>query len=93
MHFFIDMFISLSEVESSKTSLALRTHFEVLGFGLEAYKSWFSFFGGRLINFFGEHLHLVPLASRGSVLKKSILGLGLEMCVLDSTSEVYIRSK
>ena len=30
---------SKSEVESSRTSLALRTHFEVLGLGLEASKS------------------------------------------------------
>ena len=45
------------------------------------------------IYFFGEHLRLCPwsraflsLASRGSVLEKAVLGLGLEPYVLDSTS-------
>ena len=49
--------------------------------------------------FFGEHLRLCPwfLASRGSVLGKAVLGLGffcvlglgLEPCVLDSTTDAY----
>ena len=36
--------------------------------------------------FFGEHLRVVSLASRGSVLGKSVLDFGLEPCVLYSTS-------
>ena len=133
---FIFLFIWLhKEVESS------RTHLEVLGLGLEAYKSskmscsrledstvfdslkmghghdlLFFYFGNRqkprgkfgknfffwrslakffgsllFLFFFGEHLRLVSLvpwpwpraflalASRGSVLEKSILGLGLRI--------------
>ena len=36
-HFFL---LYIPEVESSRTSLALRTHFEVLGLGLEASSPW-----------------------------------------------------
>ena len=63
-------------------------------------KTFFFFFGVSLKNScdFGEHLRLCPwslaLASRVSVLGKAVLGLvffcvlglGLEPCVLDSTS-------
>ena len=128
----------VSEVESS------RTHFQVLGLGLEAYKSskialssakdstifWIikillenarnlaenlrrPFFRDRLKKnfdhlFFGEHLLLCPLslswpraylslAWRRPVLGRAVLGLGLgffcvlglEPCVLDSTSGDY----
>ena len=70
----------------------------------------FFFFGDRLKNFFEnvffffvEHLRLCPwpraflsLASRVSVLGKAVLGLGLEPCVLDSTSDdetLHLKSR
>ena len=65
-------------------------------------KTFFFLFGDRLKNFcdFGEHLRLCPwsLASRVSVLGKAVLGLGLvffcvlglEPCVLNSTSVSHV---
>ena len=59
-------------------------------------KTFFFFFWDRLKNFcdFGEYLRLcswsLALASRVSVLEKAVLGLGLEPCVLDSTSAMVV---
>ena len=141
----------LAEVESSRTSVASRTHFKVLGLGLEGQVLglgleasspqklacsrledstiswivkilwstwkifWKTFFcGDRLKNFCEDLFSLestcacvlgprpwprafLSLASRGSVLGKAVLGLGLgffcvlglEPCVLDSTSDYW----
>ena len=79
--------VLLPEVEFSRTSLASRTssktHFEVLGFGLES----------QVLGHDLEHSCPWPrdsLSSEGlSLASDFFCVLGLEPCVLDSTSDCY----
>ena len=97
----------LSEVESSRTSLASRTssrtHFEVLGLGLENFCEDLFFFFWRAVALVSLVLgleHSCPWpreclsSERLSLALASdffcVLGLGLEPCVLDSTSDIYL---